>query len=184
MYRSRDSLTKAWDEGHRPELLMFWGRKGNDPSKVGPYVFSQWHFSDFAIDGITYPTAEHWMMAQKARIMGDTNTLEQILACGGPDEAKAFGRQVTNWDQTKWDAEKFDVVVQGNLAKFSQDPELREYLLGTGDKVLVEASPEDRVWGIGLRREDKAAHNPHTWRGQNLLGFAIMEARQRIRGAA
>jgi len=180
-FRDRETLTKAWDEGHRPEFLMFWGRKGHDVSTIGPYVFSQWHFSDFEIDGIEYPTAEHGMMAEKARVMGDEDTLQQILACGGPDEAKELGRQVRNWDQAKWDAHKFEAVVKGNVAKFSQDTELRKYLLGTKDMVLVEASPHDCIWGIGLRREDKAAHNPHKWRGQNLLGFAIMEARQRIR---
>lgn len=180
-FRDRTSLVKAWNEGHRPEFLFFWGRKGNDTSKVGPYVFSQWHFSDFEIDGTVYPTAEHWMMCQKALVMGDEEAHKAILASGGPDEAKALGRQVRNWDQTKWDAHKFDAVVRGNIAKFSQDDELRQYILGTGDMVLVEASPHDRIWGIGLRREDKESKDPNKWRGENLLGFALMEARDQIR---
>ena len=104
---------------------------------------------------------------------------------GNPDPAvaKQIGRQVKNWDQVKWDAHGFEAVVVGNVAKFSQDSDLREFLLGTGDMVLVEASPHDKVWGIGLRREDKEAKDPNKWRGTNLLGFALMEARQRIREA-
>lgn len=180
-FRDRDSLVKAWNEGRRPEFLMFWGRKGYDTSRIGPYVFSQWHFSDFEIDGVTYPTAEHWMMCQKAIVMGDSESHRAILASHGPDDAKALGRQVRNWDQAKWDAHKFDAVVRGNVAKFSQDDELLNYILGTGDTVLVEASPHDRIWGIGLRREDKESGDPNKWKGQNLLGFALMEARDQIR---
>lgn len=180
-FRDRESLVRAWNEGARPEFLMFWGRKGFDTSSIGPYVFSQWHFSDFEIDGQVYPTAEHWMMSQKALAMGDYNTHRAILASAGPEEAKTLGRQVKNWDQAKWDARKFEAVVEGNVAKFGQDSALREYILGTGDVVLVEASPHDRIWGIGLRREDSRSKDPNTWNGQNLLGFALMEARDRLR---
>jgi ribA/ribD-fused uncharacterized protein len=179
--RDRETLVGAWNEGQRFEFLMFWGRKGHDTSKIGPYVFSQWHFSDFEIAGQVYPTAEHFMMSQKALAMDDFDTLAKILECAGPDEAKALGRQVSPWVQEKWDEVKFEAVVQANVAKFSQDPELKEYILGTGDMVLVEASPEDKIWGIGLRREDKEASDPNKWRGRNLLGFALMEARHRIR---
>lgn len=180
-FRDQQTLVKAWNEGIRPEFLMFWGRKGNDTSEIGPYVFSQWHFSDFEIDDITYPTTEHWMMAEKARIMDDDPTYAAILASSDPAEAKALGRQVRNWDQAKWDEWKFEIVVLGNVAKFGQVAALREFLLGTGDAVLVEASPQDKVWGIGLRREDRLSQDPNTWRGQNLLGFALMEARHRLR---
>jgi ribA/ribD-fused uncharacterized protein len=183
-FRDRPTLVKAWNEGTRPEFLMFWGRKGNDTSKIGPYVFSQWHFSDFEIDGNVYPTAEHFMMSQKAVAMGDLDTLEKILKCAGPDEAKALGRQASPWDQAKWDEVKFEAVVRANVAKFGQDTELRKYLLGTGDMVLVEASPHDKIWGIGLRREEKDSKDPNKWRGQNLLGFALMEARERLRKEA
>lgn len=163
---------------------MFWGRKGNDLSKIGPYVFSQWHFSDFEIDGNVYPTAEHFMMSQKALAMDDIETMKKILVASGPDEAKTLGRQVSPWDQAKWDAVKFEAVVVANVAKFGQDRDLRQFLLGTLDTVLVEASPHDKVWGIGLRREDADSKNPNTWRGENLLGFALMEARARLRKEA
>lgn len=186
--RDRETLCQLWREGTRPEFLMFWGRKGNDLSKIGPYVFSQWHFSDFEIDGIVFPTAEHWMMLNKARLMRDVNAEQAVLADikGSPDPSvvKKIGRQVTNWDQAKWDQHCFEIVAEGNVAKFSQDDELRKYLLGTGDMVLVEASPHDKVWGIGMRREEADAKNPLKWKGKNLLGFAIMEARARIRGEA
>ena len=180
-FRDLPSLLTVWNKGTRPEFLMFWGRKENDMSSVGPYVFSQWHFSDFEINGIVYATAEHWMMAQKARLMGDENSLQAILTSKGPDEAKIYGRRICDWDQAKWDANKFEIVVQGNVAKFGQDSVLRNFLLGTFDMVLVEASPHDTVWGIGLRREDPESKDPNKWRGQNLLGFALMEARERLR---
>jgi len=183
-FRDRATLVKAWNEGARPEFLKFWGRKGGDTSKLGPYVFSQWHFSDFEIDGIKYPTAEHWMMAQKARLMEDGMSLQAILASPGPDEAKLLGRRVSNWDQAKWDRNKFEAVVVGNVAKFGQVPELRDFLLGTLDMVLVEASPHDKVWGIGLRREEANSKDPNKWKGENLLGFALMEARERLRKEA
>lgn len=189
--RDRETLCLLWRDGKRPEFLFFWGRKGNDTSTVGPYVFSQWHFSDFEIDGIVFPTAEHWMMLNKARLMGDSvaeNAILRDMDTGGPmgtpdpARAKKIGREIKNWDQAKWDDHNFEIVVEGNVAKFSQDDELRRYLFSTGDKVLVEASPHDKVWGIGLRREDQEAKNPLKWKGKNLLGFAIMEARARIRG--
>lgn len=191
LFRDRQTLTQAWNEGQRPEFLMFWGRKGGDTSAIGPYVFSQWHFSDFDVNGIVYPTAEHYMMAEKAWMMGDEETFNAILRdadtgspLGVPDPARAkkLGRRVKNWDQEKWDASKFGVVVDASVAKFGQIPEMRDYLLGTGHKVLVEASPHDKVWGIGLRREDSASKDPNKWKGQNLLGFALMEARDRLRG--
>lgn len=179
--RDRSTLIKAWNEGVCPEFLMFWGRKGGDTSKLGPYVFSQWYFSDFEIKGTVYPTAEHWMMAEKARLMGDAETLQRILVSENPNQAKRLGREIRNWDEARWDANKFEVVVQGNVAKFGQDKNLRNFLLGTLDTVLVEASPHDKVWGIGLRREDSASKDPTKWRGQNLLGFALMETRTRLR---
>jgi ribA/ribD-fused uncharacterized protein len=154
-------------------------------------VFSQWHFSDFEIDGIVFPTAEHWMMLNKARLMGDSVAENAILRdmdtgspMGTPDPARAkkIGRQVKNWDEAKWEKHCFEIVVEGNVAKFSQDDDLRKFLLGTGDMVLVEASPHDKVWGIGLRREEPESKNPLKWKGKNLLGFAIMEARADIRG--
>jgi ribA/ribD-fused uncharacterized protein len=133
------------------------------------------------VDGVTYPTAEHWMMAGKARLFGDDAALARILGAPQPGAAKKLGRQVRGFDEDTWIRHRWDLVVDGNVAKFGQDTALREYLLGTGSRVLVEASPLDRVWGIGLAADDERTADPASWRGLNLLGFALMEARERLR---
>ena len=94
-----------------------------------------------------------------------------------------MGREVRGFDDARWCEARFEIVVQGNLAKFSQHPALGDYLLSTRDQVLVEASPVDRIWGIGLAADDTKASRPEQWRGLNLLGYALMEVRDRLRGA-
>jgi len=116
----------------------------------------------------------------KARLFGDEETAGQILAAAHPGKAKALGRQVYRFDEQRWAAERFDLVVTGNLAKFGQHQDLREFLLGTGKRVLVEASPLDRVWGTGLAADDQHATSPAHWPGLNLLGFALMEVRHQL----
>ena len=117
------------------------------------------------------------MMWRKAKLFGDDEVADKILAIDHPSEAKALGRQVRDFDERVWEAERFEIVVAGSVAKFGQHEELGAFLRGTGDRVLVEASPLDRVWGIGLAASDPAASDPTRWRGLNLLGFALMEAR-------
>lgn len=129
-----------------------------------------------------YATAEHWMMAGKARLFGDAAAERAVLAAGHPAEAKKAGRLVRGFDEALWERERFRIVVDGSVHKFAAHPELREFLLNTGESVLVEASPVDRVWGIGLAADDEAASDPERWRGPNLLGFALMAARERLRG--
>lgn len=143
---------------------------------------SQWYAAPFTVDGILYPTAEHWMMAAKARVFDDDEVLAQILAAPDPKAAKALGRTVRNFDSDQWRDTALEMVVEGNLAKFSQNRPLQEFLVGTGDVVLVEASPDDRIWGIGLAADDERALEPGSWRGQNLLGFALMSVRSQLRG--
>lgn len=167
----------------RPKYLFFWGHTPARDGSITKSCFSQWWAAPFSIDGITYPTAEHWMMASKARLFGDSDTLAKILSCGHPKQAKDLGRGVTGFDETTWLAHRFDLVVRGNEAKFRQHPPLGDFLLGTGERVLVEASPVDRIWGIGLAEDDDRAEKPGEWRGLNLLGFALMEARDRLRMA-
>jgi ribA/ribD-fused uncharacterized protein len=115
-------------------------------------------------------------------MFGDSATLAKILVARTPAEAKALGRLVQGFDDAAWAAARFELVVEGNIAKFGQDSALREYLLGTAGRVLVEASPRDRIWGIGLSASNDDAADPRRWRGLNLLGFALMEARERLRG--
>jgi ribA/ribD-fused uncharacterized protein len=87
---------------------------------------------------------------------------------------------VRGFSEDRWAAARYEMVVAGNVAKFTQHDDLRRYLVSTSDRVLVEASPLDRVWGIGLAEDDERAHAPSRWRGRNLLGFALMEVRERL----
>ena len=146
-----------------------------------PAPFGQWTRSLFTVDGIDYGCAEQWMMAQKAVLFGDAEALKKILATQDPRQHKALGRQVRGFVGAVWERERFGIVVAGNRAKFGQDEELKQTLLATGDKVLVEASPYDRIWGIGLRADDPRVHDPERWRGQNLLGQALMQVREELR---
>jgi hypothetical protein len=94
-----------------------------------------------------------------------------------PGEVKDLGRQVKGFNEIKWNERKFEIVKTGNIHKFNQNKSLKDFLTSTGNRVIVEASPVDTVWGIGLGEESKMIDNPYTWRGENLLGFALMEAR-------
>lgn len=120
-------------------------------------------------------------MTAKALLFGDAEMAEKIPAAPHPREAKALGRKVRGFVEERWAERRFDLVVAGNVAKFGQNPELRDYLLATGGRVLVEASPRDRVWGIGMGASNDLATSPEHWRGLNLLGFALMEARHQLR---
>lgn len=131
-------------------------------------------------DNVTYPTAEHYMMAQKAKLFDDMDIFNQIIQSKHPKQAKDLGRQVKNFDENIWNEKRFEIVVQGNIAKFSQNPALKAYLLGTGDRVLVEASPVDKIWGIGLAKDNDKIHSPLNWQGLNLLGFALMQVRDEL----
>lgn len=135
----------------------------------------------FEHDGVRYETAEHFMMAGKARLFRDDEMLAQILASRTPAEAKALGRSVRDYDDVAWGRARWQIVVEGNVGKFGAHDDLRAFLLGTGERVLVEASPRDRIWGIGMGASNPDAQHPARWRGQNLLGFALMEARARLR---
>lgn len=146
-----------------------------------PSVFGQWTPSAFSVEGVQYCCAEQFMMAQKARLFGDVATRNKILATQDPRVHKRLGQQVTPFDQQTWDAQRLAIVIAGNVAKFSQNPEMLQQLLQTGDKTLVEASPLDRIWGIGLRADHPDATDPKKWRGQNLLGRALMEVREQLR---
>lgn len=167
-------------EGWSPEYLFFWGHTSSDPKRVGKECFSQWYPAPFVVDAITYPTAEHFMMAAKARLFGDEKTARIALEASHPAEAKKAGRLVKGFVESVWEEHRFGIVVTANQAKFSQNPALRDVLVATKARVLVEASPSDRIWGIGLAAADARAGNPLEWSGLNLLGFALMAARARI----
>ena len=160
------------------KYLFFWGHRPARDGSITASCLSQWWPAPFTVDGVTFPTAEHYMMWHKAQLFGDAEIAGQVLTAGHPGEAKKLGRLVRNFDEDRWVAARYDIVVAGSVAKFGQNPDLKAFLLGTGNRVLVEASPLDRVWGIGLAADDPRASRPEEWLGLNLLGKALMEARE------
>jgi ribA/ribD-fused uncharacterized protein len=178
--RTVDQLLSVIRDGGRPKYVLFWGHQPPAEGGVGKGCLSQWWPAAFTVDGVSYPSAEHYMMAAKARLSGDAEALEKILTAPHARAAKELGRQVRGFDEESWAEHRFDVVVAGNVAKFSQHPELRDFLIGTSSRVLAEASPRDSVWGIGLAADDERAGSPEHWPGLNLLGFALMEARHQL----
>lgn len=175
-----ESLRECCRRGQRYRYLFFWKPVPEGDGRPGPGCLGQWWPAAFTAEGVEYRCAEQYMMAEKARLFGDEAMLAAILDTGDPKRMKALGRRVQGFDQKLWEENCREIVVRGNLAKFGQDPELRAYLLGTGEQVLVEASPLDRIWGIGLGCNSPDAQDPLKWRGKNLLGFALMEVRDRL----
>lgn len=146
-----------------------------------PAPYSQWTPSIFRVDGLTYVCAEQFMMAEKARLFHDQEICDQIMATPDPWRHRQLGRRVHGFVESIWLAHRSEVVYRGSMAKFSQDPELLQVLLDTEDRTLVEASPLDRIWGIGLHSTDARAEVPAQWRGRNLLGLALMGVREELR---
>ncbi|MFJ2841384.1 NADAR family protein [Streptomyces griseofuscus] len=175
-----EALVSEVRAGSRIKYLHFWGHRPRPDGTIGPSCLSQWWPSPFVVDGRRYATAEHWMMAAKAWLFDDAEAERHVLAAAHPAQAKKAGRLVRGFDEAIWERERFRIVVEGSVHKFAADPALRAFLLNTGERVLVEASPVDRVWGIGLTADDEAAQDPERWRGLNLLGFALMEARAEL----
>lgn len=171
------TLLGAVHAGEYLKFLFFWGHQPNTDGSLGKGCLSQWWPAAFTVDRITYPTAEHFMMAEKARLFGDEAALQEILNASSPGKAKSVGRIVQGFEDSIWNAQRFEIVVRGNQAKFAQNPPLQEFLRNTGNRILVEASPQDRIWGIGLTEDDPRATNPAQWLGLNLLGFALMKVR-------
>ena len=166
--------------GNKPELYFFWGHTPTSDGRITKSCLSQWWQSPFWKNDVEYCCMEQYMMAGKARLFGDSEILAEILSENRPDAIKKLGRRVRNFDSDVWKAHKYDIVVEGNLCKFSQNPGLREFLLSTGNSILVEASPFDCIWGIGLKESDPRAQDPLQWKGQNLLGFALTEVRSHL----
>ena len=150
-------------------FMFFWGGE-----------FSQWYPSNFTVDGIEYNCAEQYMMQQKAKLFGDSEMESKIMGTSDPRKQKQFGRQVKGFDKDKWGAIAFDVVKKANIAKFSQNPHLTKPFEISKGKEIVEASPYDTIWGIGLHETDERAWNKENWQGTNWLGKVIMEVRKEL----
>lgn len=157
--------------GHK-EFTFFW--RAESP-------FSQWHQSQFTVAGVSYSHAEQYMMHAKALLFGDTEIAEQILASSSPRKQKSLGRKVRDFDDGVWQRERERIVREANRAKFTQNRGLFKKLMATGDAELVEASPVDCIWGVGLTADDPRIQDRTQWRGLNLLGKILTELRDELR---
>ncbi len=159
------------------EYVFFWHENESNG------YLSNWYHRTFTVDGVEYAHVEQYIMAQKAKLFGDTASFEQIIQCDSPSQCKAFGRGVVGFNSEKWDAEKYRILKEGVYAKFSQNPDLAWKLSQTEEMVIAEASPSDAIYGIGHYADDAAMTSPENWRGQNLLGKALMEVRDVLKNA-
>jgi len=151
-------------------MILFWGG-----------TYSQWCPSKFTIDGVEYNCCEQYMMAKKALLFEDNESYKMIMYADNPRDQKAFGRRVKGFDKDKWESVCRQIVYDANYAKFTQNPVMKEELMATGDMEIVEASPTDKIWGIGLHETDPRAWDKATWQGTNWLGEAIMQVRKKLR---
>jgi ribA/ribD-fused uncharacterized protein len=150
--------------------VFFWGG-----------TMSQWCPSFFIIDGVEYNCTEQYMMAKKALMFNDFDAYREIMLEEEPATQKAIGKTVIGFNKEKWEKYCIDIVTDGNYAKFTQNPKMKEELLASGDREIVEASPEDKIWGIGLHETNPYVLDKSKWQGTNWLGIAIMRVRERIR---
>lgn len=181
MRYSCKSIIDSFRRKKRLKYIFFWGHHPSSDGSITKSCFSQWFACRFTVDGIEYSTAEQYMMAQKALLFNDNEIYGQIMKATHPKQFKDLGRKISSFDENVWNRHKTDIVINGNLAKFSQNPELRSFLLGTNERILVEASPYDKIWGIGMSADDPKCENPEMWNGENLLGFCLMEVRDLIK---
>lgn len=177
--RSNEQLTNKLFHGEKVKYVFFWGHQ-EKRGQTTKSCFSQWYDSSFVEGDIKFLTAEHYMMHAKAMLFGDLAAATKVLSAKTPGEAKSIGREVKAFNEEQWLKNRFEIVVKANLAKFSYNSELKQFLISTGDRVLVEASPVDKIWGIGLAIDDPLSQNPSDWQGLNLLGYALMEVRTRL----
>lgn len=175
-----DAVIRQYKKSEKLKYLFFWGHTPQTEGIIDKSCLSQWYPCTFNVDNVWYHTAEQYMMAQKAILFNDMTVYKKIMNSNHPAEYKKLGRMIHNFDEEIWNSRKSDIVIKGNTAKFSQNEDLKEYLIKTDGRILVEASPYDRIWGIGLAGNDERALNPMKWNGINLLGFCLMEVRDII----
>lgn len=151
----------------------------HNPDEEYGYL-SNWYLSRFKVDGIVFSSMEQFMMYRKAICFHDNNIAVQILETGDAVRIKDLGRHVSGYDENLWNGVRQLVVYEGLLAKFSQNDKLQEQLKATGNTVLAECAVKDRIWGIGLSMNDPDRFDRTKWKGQNLLGYALMMVRDRL----
>ncbi|MDD6333923.1 MAG: NADAR family protein [Clostridia bacterium] len=151
----------------------------HNPNEENGYL-SNWYLSRFTADGIEFSSMEQYMMYNKAIVFNDINVANQILKTTDVAVIKQFGRTVANYDDNYWNGIRQIVVYDGLIQKFSQNSELKRMLADTGNSILAECAVRDRIWGIGLSMEDADRFDRTKWKGQNLLGYALMQVRNKI----
>ena len=142
---------------------------------------SNWYLSDFTVDGVSFSSMEQYMMYQKAVVFKDKDIASKILKTDDVERIKEYGRQVSNYDDTIWNGMRQIIIYKGLLEKFRQNEKLKKALLDTGDDILAECAVSDKIWGLGLSMKDSNKNDIKAWRGQNLLGFALMLVRDELR---
>lgn len=176
-----EKLRKEYNAGEKLKFLFFWGHQPSKDGSISKSCFSQWWKSDFLENMDLYCCTEQYMMAGKSKLFNDEEVFEEIMKCKDPKKIKSLGRRVKNFNEEKWNKAKIDIVFKGNYLKFTQNKDLKEFLLSTGNRIIVEVSPYDAVWGIKMSENDEFVNNPLKWKGENLLGFILMEVRDKIR---
>ena len=181
MKYTRELIEEKFRRGERLKYIFFWKPSSDGSQGVTKSCLGQWEECRFTADGIEYHTAEQYMMAQKALLFGDEEIRAEIMAAKHPKQYKALGQKVRGFVQETWDKNCCDIVIRGNIEKFSQNEEFKAFLLNTNERILVEASPFDKIWGIGMKEDDSRSENPTLWNGTNFLGFCLMEVRDILR---
>lgn len=143
-------------------------------------VFSNWHRCEFSYRGFTFTSVEQFMMLSKAKLFADERSAKAVMATNDPAQQKAIGRKVTGFDESLWNRKRESIVYVGCREKFAQNRAMRSVLMASSPTVLVEASPWDRIWGVGLDARDPGIADPSQWQGQNLLGKTLMRVRDAL----
>lgn len=170
--KAQEAFYNVWGEQVRFHKLT--------PFYHTAHPFSQWHKVSFSDGKYRFSSAEQYMMFQKAILFGDNQTAMQILKTSNPRKQKQLGREIQGFNQSTWDKEKKSIVYKGNYLKFTQNAELLEALLATQGTLLVEASPTDKIWGVGMGLDTPELYIPSKWKGENLLGFILTQLREDI----
>lgn len=178
MKEQRYTVNDAEEMSYNEDIICFWKPYGMN--EIGPHVFCQWYKTKFSDDKNTYTCTEQYMMYQKAILFDDNEIANKILQENRPDQMKKYGRLIKNFDEKIWNDHKFMIVYNGNYLKFTQNEKLKKYIKSTGNSILVEASPYDAVWGVKMSMDNDDILYPEKWKGQNLLGFALMQVRDDI----
>lgn len=174
---TKSELVAKIAAGSQFDFTFFWGHQKSKDGSVTKACCSQWWHSPFSVNGVSFPTAEHYMMYRKAMLFCDKLCAEQILKAPSPKEAKMLGRRVNGFSEGIWLKHRDEITFTGNQLKFSQNQAIRAFLESTRNSILVEASPVDLTWGIGLAEDSPVARIPAQWPGLNLLGFTLTRVR-------